>query len=127
MKHLPDRRVVLLIVAASLTAVAASQAQRPAVQIVSPDNGAAVEGRNVVVEMRVQGVELTPRRASNGAYLLLRIDDAPPVKSFTSKFTFQDVQAGNHLLRCELRRSDGSAFDPPVRTQVRFTVRPPAR
>ncbi len=127
MKHLPDRRVALLIVAASLTAVAASQAQKPAVQIVSPGNGAVVEGRNVIVELRVQGVELTPRRASNAAYVLLRIDDAPPVKSFTSKFTFQDVQAGNHLLRGELRRSDGSSFDPAVRTQVRFTVRPSAR
>ena len=127
MKHLPDRRAVVLIVAVSLTAVAASQAQKPAVQIVNPGDGTVVAGRNVVVEMRVQGVELTPRRASNGAYLLLRIDDGPPVKSFTSKFTFQDVQAGNHLLRCELRRSDGSTFDPPVRTQVRFTVRPSAR
>ncbi len=127
MKHLPDRRVALLIVAASLTAVAASQVQKPAVQIVSPGNGAVVEGRNVVVELRVQGVELTPRRASNGAYVLLRIDDAPPVKSFTSKFTFQGVQVGNHLLRAELRRSDGSTFDPPVRSQVRFAVRPSAR
>ena len=127
MNYLPDRGAVLLIIVASLTATAASQAQEPAVRIVSPGNGAVVEAQNVVVEMQVQGVELTPRRTSNAAYVLLRMDDAPPVKSFTSKFTFQDVSTGNHLLRAELRRADGSTFNPPARTQVRFSVRASTR
>ena len=127
MKRLPDRRALLLIAATGLAAVALAQAQEPAVRIVSPENGGAVEGRNVELKMEVQGVQLTPRRSSNSAYLQLRLDDLPPVKGYSEIFTFQEVAAGNHVVRVELRRADGSEFQPPRRTQVRFTVRATGR
>ena len=123
MKQLPDRRALLLIAAAGLAAVALAQAQEPAVRIVSPENGDVVEGRNVELKMEVQGVSLTPRRSSNAAYLQLRLDDLPPLKGYSETFTFQEVAPGNHVVRVELRRADGSEFRPPRRTQVRFTVR----
>ena len=125
MRHLPSRGAAVLVAATCLAAFSVPQAEKPAVQVVTPENGDVLEGGNVVVETRVRGVELTPRRSGNGAYLLLKIDDAPAVKSFTSKFTFQGIAPGDHVLRVELRRSDDSAFDPPVRTQVRFSVRQP--
>ncbi len=121
MKQLPDRRALFLIAATGLAAVAL--AQEPAVRIVSPENGGVVEGRNVELKMEVQGVELTPRRSSNAAYVQLRLDDLPPLKGYSEIFTFQEVAPGNHVVRVELRRADGSEFRPPRRTQVRFTVR----
>ncbi|MCH7824228.1 MAG: hypothetical protein IH849_05450 [Acidobacteria bacterium] len=123
MKQLPDRRALFLIAATGLAAVALAQAQEPAVRIVSPENGGVVEGRNVELKMEVQGVELTPRRSSNAAYVQLRLDDLPPLKGYSETFTFQEVAPGNHVVRVELRRGDGSEFRPPRRTQVRFTVR----
>ncbi len=123
MKQLPERRALLLIAATGLAAVALAQGQEPAVRIVSPANGGVVEGRNVELKMEVQGVDLTPRRSSNAAYVQLRLDDLPPLKGYSETFTFQEVAPGNHVVRVELRRADGSEFRPPRRTQVRFTVR----
>lgn len=123
MTDLPDRRALFLVAIAGLALVAMAQAQEPSVRVLSPSNGAVVNGRNVELQMEVKGVELTPRQASNTAYVLLRLDDAPPIKAYSASFTFQDVSPGSHLVRVELRRTDGGAFRPPVRTQVRFTVR----
>ncbi|HEX9697891.1 MAG TPA: hypothetical protein VGD06_00395 [Acidobacteriota bacterium] len=128
MRYLSERKAMLLggITAlgavAALVALALAQAPEPALHIVSPADGGAVSGGNVVVRMQVAGVELTPRRTGNAAYVLLRLDELPPVKGYSDTFTFQDVAAGSHLVRVELRRADGSAFNPPVRSQVRFTV-----
>ncbi len=122
MTYLPDRRALFLVAIAGLAVVAMRQAQEPSVRVLSPENGGVV-GRNVQLQMEVKGVELTPRPSSNSAYVLLRLDDAPPVKAYSDSFTFQDVSPGNHQVRVELRRSNGGAFSPPVRTRVRFTVR----
>jgi len=122
MTYLPDRRALFLVAIAGLAVVAMRQAQEPSVRVLSPENGGVV-GRNVQLQMDVKGVELTPRASSNSAYVLLRLDDAPPVKAYSDSFTFQDVSPGNHQVRVELRRSNGGAFSPPVRTRVRFTVR----
>ncbi len=123
MTYLPDRRTLFLVAIAGLAMVAMRQAQEPSVRVLSPENGGVVDGRNVQLLMEVKGVELTPRPSSNAAYVLLRFDDAPPVKAYSDSFTFQDVSPGNHQVRVELRRSNGGAFSPPVRTRVRFTVR----
>jgi len=122
MTYLPDRRALFLVAIAGLAVVAMRQAQEPSVRVLSPENGGVV-GRNVQLQMEIKGVELTPRPSSNTAYVLLRLDDAPPVKAYSDSFTFQDVSPGNHQVRVELRRSNGGAFSPPVRTRVRFTVR----
>ena len=118
-----DRRSLAYVATAALTALALTQAQQPSLRILSPQDGAAIEGGNVELRMEVQGVELSPRQSSNTAYVQLRLDDAPPVKAYADTFTFQGVTPGNHLLRVELRRSNGSELNPPVRTQVRFSVR----
>ena len=123
MRYLSDRGAVLLFAALGLAALGFSQAPDLGVQIISPENDGVVQGHDVVVKMRVQGVQLTPRRSSNGAYLMLRMDDSPPVKGYSDTFTFRDVPAGNHVVRVELRRADGTVFNPPLRTQVRFSVR----
>ncbi len=123
MKQLPDRRALLVIAATGFAALALAQAQDPALRIVSPENGGVVDGRDVELKMEVKGVELTPRRSSNAAYVQLRLDDLPPLRGYSETFTFQDVAPGNHVVRVELRRADGSEFRPPRRTQVRFTVR----
>jgi len=117
-----DRRLVFVGLAA-LAALAMAQAQQPSLRILSPENGTAVTGPNVELRMEVKGVELTPRESSNSAYVLLRLDDAPPVKAYSDSFTFQGVAPGNHMVRVELRRGNGSELNPPVRTQVRFAVR----
>ena len=127
MTYLPDRRALFLVAAAGLAVVAMAQAQVPSVRVLSPEDGGVIDGRNVELQMEVKGVELTPRQSSNAAYVLLRLDDGPPAKAYSDSFTFQDVSPGNHLVRVELRRSNGGAFSPPVRTQVRFNVRPGRR
>lgn len=123
MRYLTDYRALLLIIAISITSLAFAQDPGPSLRILSPEDGASVQGRNVELKMEVRGVELSPRRASNTAYALVRLDDAPPLKAYADTFTFQDIAAGNHVVRVELRRSDGTAFQPELRTQVRFMVR----
>ena len=123
MTHSIDRRSLAYVAAAALTALALTQAQQPSLRILSPQDGAVIAGGNVELRMEVQGVELSPRQSSNTGYVQLRLDDAPPVKAYADTFTFQGVAPGNHLLRVELRRSNGSELNPPVRTQVRFAVR----
>lgn len=95
--------------------------QAPSLQIVEPADGATVPGPDVTVRLDVTGVELggEDRR---GAHVLLRMDRMPPVKSFADRFTFRALPTGPHRLRAELRRSDGSAFDPPVVDDVRFAI-----
>jgi hypothetical protein len=112
-----------LTAAAAIAALALTQAQQPSLRVLSPQDGAVIQGGNVELRMEVQGVELSPRPSSNTAYVQLRLDEAPPVKAYAGTFTFQGVTPGNHLLRIELRRSNGSELNPPVRTQVRFAVR----
>jgi len=101
--------------------------QQPQVSVLSPMQDAQMTGPDVEVQMEVEGVTLSPRRSRMGAYILLRLDNAPPVKTFTDSFTYKGVGAGNHTLRVELRRNDDTSFDPPVRTQVRFSVQIPAQ
>ena len=120
----------LFLVLASLvgaSTAATSQERQPQVRVISPAQDARVLGPDVEVRMEVERVTLSPRRSRTGAYILLRLDNAPPVKTFTDTFTYKGVNAGNHTLRVELRRTDDTSFDPPVRTQVRFTVRAAAR
>lgn len=123
MKTSRDRRALPLIAIVGLAALAATQAQEPTLRIVSPEDGDVLSSRNVELKMEVRGVELTPRRSTNAAYVQLRLDDMPPVKGYSETFTFQEVAPGNHVVRVELRRGDGTEFSPPRRTQVRFTVR----
>lgn len=112
-----------LAAAAAMATVAMGQADGPSLRVLSPENGAVVETRNVELRMEVKGVELTPRQSSNSGYVLLKLDDAPPVKAYADSFTFQGVTPGNHMVRVELRRGNGSELNPPIRTQVRFAVR----
>jgi hypothetical protein len=123
-------RVTLAVALVSLCLAAVaetSQEGQPMVRVLSPAQDAQVAGPDVEVRMEVEGVTLSPRRSRMGAYILLRLDNAPPVKTFTDNFTYKGVTAGNHTLRVELRRNDDTSFDPPVRTQVRFSVRAPAQ
>jgi len=122
-------RTVFLLAMASLFLVApaeTSQEGQPRISVLSPVQDAQVTGPDVEVRMEVEGVTLSPRRSRMGAYILLRLDNAPPVKTFTDNFTYKGIGAGTHTLRVELRRNDDTSFDPPVRTQVRFAVRTPA-
>lgn len=125
MRRMLERTVLLIVLACLLLAAPAetSQETQPRVSVLSPGQDAQVTGPDVEVRMEVEGVTLSPRRSRMGAYVLLRLDDAPPVKTFTDNFTYKGVGAGSHTLRVELRRNDDTPFDPPVRTQVRFAVR----
>lgn len=125
------QRLLLYVALGGLTALATglaitlamAQAEAPSLRVISPENGAVVETRNVELTMEVKGVELTPRQSSNSAYVQLKLDDAPPVKAYADSFTFQGVAPGNHMVRVELRRGNGAEMNPPIRTQVRFSVR----
>lgn len=126
---------VLLVLGAGIAGMAAAQrddepsgmaaAQRdsePSLRIVRPDDGSEVRGADVDVVLQVEGVELVGERSSGGAFVLLQLDGTAPVKCYSDRFTYQGVAAGAHTLRAELRRGDGTAFEPPVRADVRFTL-----
>jgi hypothetical protein len=128
MRKLLERTLFLLVVAGLFLVAPAqtSQEGQPSVRVLSPVQDAQLTGPDIEVRMEVDGVTLSPRRSRMGAYVLLRLDNAPPVKTFTDNFTYKGVSVGSHTLRVELRRNDDTSFDPPVRTQVRFAVQTPS-
>lgn len=110
----------LFLLAAS--AVPALAQDAVSVRIVSPRDGDTLDGRNVVVQLEITGAVLGGR-ASDGAFALLSLDDMPAVKSYSPRFTFRNVAAGEHRLIVELRRNDGDSFNPPAQSQIRFRLR----
>lgn len=116
----------LLLIGGQLLALpgAARARAQVEVRIVRPQADATVQGTEVTVELEVEGVVLGGR-ARNGAYALLTLDDLPPVKSFSRRFTFRGVEGGDHLLVVELRRADGTRFEPAASARVRFTTASP--
>ena len=113
------RRPFIIVLALCLVAAASTQA--PELRIVAPAEGATVMGPNVTVLLEVEGVVLGGR-ARNGAYALLTLDEMPPVKSYSPRFTFRGVAGGSHRLQVELRRAEGGTFDPPVKGSASFQV-----
>lgn len=112
-------RAVVLLAAALGAASAAGAKGQATLRIVRPAGEATVHGADVLVELAVEGAVLGGR-ARNGAYALLVLDDAPPVKSLAPRFTFRGVRPGEHTLVAQLRRPDGSRFEPDARAEVRF-------
>ena len=125
MWRLPGGRWLLLVGVLGFAVAAAAQGTRPQIRVLAPRDATEVAGPNIEIRMQVRGVDLAARRSGPGAYILLSLDDGPPMKSYTDRFTFQGVDAGDHILRAELRRTDDTGFNPPVRAQVRFSVRVP--
>jgi len=111
----------LLAAIAFLALTGAASPQSPTLTIVAPAEGDTVTGPDVTVRLEVDGAVLGGR-ARNGAHALLALDDLPPVKSYSPRFTFRGVSSGAHTLVVELRRSEGGEFDPPVRESVDFRV-----
>jgi hypothetical protein len=111
----------LLAVSLAAVLLSAAPTQAPDLRILAPADGATTQGPDVTVRLEVEGVELGGR-SRNGAYALLTLDDLPPVKSYSPRFTFRGVGAGEHRLRVELQRAEGGAFDPPVVDSVVFRV-----
>lgn len=125
-RNLAIATVAVALVGGAL-AIAALQSSQPSLRIVAPEANERVSGTDVEVILEVRGAELVGRASSAGAYVLLQLDQLPPVKCYSNRFTFQGVSEGGHLLRAELRRADGTSMDPPVRARVRFTVVAPGR
>lgn len=110
---------LVLLCAAALPLCAQEAAS---VRFVAPREGETLDGRNVAVVLETEGVVLGGR-ASDGAYALLSLDGMPAVKSYSHRFTFRNVAAGEHRLQVELRRNDGAAFNPPAQAAVSFRLR----
>jgi hypothetical protein len=104
--------------------IGATIVQAPALQVIEPTDGSTVRGSEITVRLQVEGVVLGGR-TRNGAYALLTLDEMPPVKSYSPRFTFRGVPPGEHRLRVELRRAEGGEFDPPVLSEIQFTVATP--
>jgi hypothetical protein len=114
---------VIVIAAAAITLGVVGQ-EAPSIRIVSPEDGSTVPGPEVEVELRATGVALAGEPGTGG-YALLRLDDLPPVRVYSESFVFQGTGSGPHVLRAELRRTDGSRFEPPATDEVRFAVARP--
>lgn len=106
-----------LIAATWLSGVAGPQ--DASVTILQPRSDQLLTGSAVLVQIEVEGVVLGGR-SRNGAYALLTLDDMASVKSLAPRFRFRNVDPGDHELLVELRRPDGSRFDPAVEASVRF-------
>ncbi len=100
---------------------AGAQQRSPELTIIEPEPDATVSGPDLTIRVRVSNVELGGR-ARNGAYVLLRLDDLPPMKSYAARFTFRGVAAGEHRLAAELRRADGAPFEPAATASVQFRI-----
>lgn len=102
---------------------------QPQFFIIKPTEGEAIEGSNVQIQIDVQNLTLrepgtTPPRANEGFFSLF-LDDRAEVRTGDRNYTFSNVAAGNHQLRVELRRNDGTPYTPPIQASVAFrTVAP---
>jgi len=118
----------------------AAAAQAPGLRIVSPADGAQVDGPELTVELAVTGIEIVPAgdtaSGTGHHHLYLDADLAPmgvPIPSVpgqiihmgdgSSTFTFDAVQPGEHRLIAVVGDGVHVPVDPPLVDTVRFVVR----
>ncbi|CAN5139121.1 hypothetical protein BH23CHL1_BH23CHL1_07240 [soil metagenome] len=111
-----------------------ASAQEAQLVIVQPNNGATIEGTSFTVEFTTTGFERVetdvpleeagqrPETNEPGVgHVHLWLDLWPVVVVDSGdSYTFENVPAGEHLLRVELATNDHSAVSPPVSEEIRF-------
>ena len=134
------RRLVLLTAALVLMVGpgAALAAAAPALQVLSPGDGARITGDAVTVAFQVADFRIVPtsvpvselgkrpdaNRPGEG-HLHLMLDLTPLVVWERGEpYTFTGVPAGDHRLVVELVNNDHSSLTPPVLRELRFQTAP---
>ena len=95
------------------------------VDFLSPTDGAVVAVGEVPVSLVVDGFTLVAAKHSEGApegYIAFSVDGAEVLQSAEALFNVAIDAAGEHVLRAELRYSDGDALEPAVAAEVTVTA-----
>ena len=93
----------------------------PSLTVVSPSNGASVEGPNVVVTVSSSDFNVP---AQGHYHLILDNDEVNYLKGPGPSFTFIGVSVGTHTIRAELHNPDHSPLSPAVTKTITITVTP---
>jgi len=88
----------------------------PSLKIISPSNGATVEGPNVVVTLSASGFSI-PEQGHYHVFL-----DNSEQRGPGPSFTFTNVAVGSHTIRAELHNPDHSALNPEVTQTIGITI-----
>lgn len=102
-----------------------ASAARPTIKVIAPEDGAAVAGGELKVQVETTGLKFVMpgnTRVPGEGHVHLTLDGQPFKMSTTPDYVFKDVSAGPHTLKAELVQNDTKPFDPPVLQTVKFTV-----
>jgi hypothetical protein len=128
--------IVLVLILASTNA---AEAADPSLTVVTPTDGAVIEGDSVTVSFTVSDFKIVPSpvpvsefgkrpdaNRPNEGHVHLVLDLQPLVVWESEQaYTFTGVAPGEHQLKVELANNDHSSFSPPIVRVVRFRVREP--
>jgi len=97
------------------------------IQILSPRNGATVNGPTVHVRVLLTGARIVPAVTTHitptQGHLHVYLDGKIVSMNFSADATIPDVSPGRHLLNVEFVASDHLPFDPRVITGCVFFVK----
>src|SRR3989344_5826791 len=88
----------------------------PSLSIISPTNGASVEGPNAVVTVSASNFDI-PTQGHYHVFL-----DSTEQRGPGPSFTFTNVAVGSHTIRAELHNPDHSPLSPAVTQTATITV-----
>jgi LPXTG-motif cell wall-anchored protein len=131
MRYLLKLLVVLVLMAVSLQSAAAAE---PGFTVVSPKDGATIDGTDVTVDLKTIDFKLVPstvplseagkhpelNRPGEGHYHFV-LDLRPLVVwDKDATYTFTNVPPGEHQLMIEMANIDHSSLSPPIMKQIKF-------
>jgi hypothetical protein len=96
--------------------------------VLEPSFGEVVKGPSVTVKVKLENARVlkpgkgTLRLEPDTGHIHVALDGETLTLTAGLMYTIDEVESGEHLLRVEFAANDHGAFNPPVLTDVRFTV-----
>lgn len=100
--------------------------KKPAITIISPADGAVIEGNTITIRLSVSNFEIVAPRepvADTEGHFHVYLDGGQEQRGPQTTFTYENVSPGEHTIRVELHRSDHTQLDPSVAKTIMVTLR----
>ena len=103
-----------------------SEGEAASVEFTAPEEGAAVDGPDVETQVEVEGFEVAAKmdepNVEGEGHIHWIVDSGTPTPSAETTFTAEGLEAGEHTVKAELHENQHQPLDPPVETELSFTI-----